>query len=114
METSFILSDDEIFTLMSLAANRTEPGARFAREALPYAGMCDLSGLVEKKLARLVEGKLEIEPVIDMLADAIAQATAAERRDDAWQITSPWIALRCEKYIYKEAHWKITPESISL
>jgi len=111
MEISFILSTDEIYTLMSLFPDHTDDGRRFAAEALSGATPCDLSSLVDKKLAKPVSDKLEVAPVIRMLIDAIARADIAEIHDDVWSITSPWVSLRCEKYPYQEGFWKITPHN---
>ncbi|MCL2151800.1 MAG: hypothetical protein FWH57_02395 [Oscillospiraceae bacterium] len=109
MEISFILSADEIFTLMSLFPDHSEGGRRFAAEALQGASPCDLSELPVKKLAKLVGGELEIEPAVRMAIDAIARADSASMSEDVWDIRSPWVFLRCEKYLYKEGYWKITP-----
>ena len=109
MDISFILSTDEIFTLMSLFPDQTEHGKRFTAEALQGAKICDLSSLAEKKLARLINGNLELAPAVRMVGNAIAQADSASINDDAWDISSPWISLKCEKYPYKEGFWKITP-----
>ena len=109
MDISFILTSDEIFTLMSLLPDRTEGGERFAAEALPDAKQCDLSSLADKKLAKLTNGELELAPVIRMMADAIARADSVEAKGDIWNIDSPWVSLRCEKYLYQDGCWKITP-----
>ena len=109
MDVSFLLSSDEIFTLMSLFPGHTEGGERFAAEALIGARTCDLSSLAEKKLARLINGNLELEPVVRMVGNAIAQAENTSNQEDVWEISSPWVSLRCEKYLYKEGYWKITP-----
>ena len=109
MDVSFILSGDEIFTLMGLFSGHTEVGERFAAGALVGAEICDLSSLVEKKLAKRVGDSLEIEPVVRMVADAMARADSATNKDDKWEIDSPWISLQCEQYPYQANHWKITP-----
>ena len=109
MDISFILSADEIFTLISLMPGQTEAGGRFVKNALPGAAMCDLSGLAEKKLARMVDGEMILTPAVRMVVDAITRADSAEYNDNAWDIRSPWISLRCESYPYLDSHWKITP-----
>ena len=109
MDISFILSTDEVFTLISMIDDKTEAGELFSSEALPGAGYCDLSGLVDKKLARVAGDELELAPVLRMLADAIARASSIERSGEAWSIRSPWVSLRCEEYPYREGHLKITP-----
>ena len=109
MDISFIMSSDEIFTLMSLFPDQTEHGKRFAAEALTGAKPCDLSSLAEKNLAKLINGNLELAPAVRMVGNALAQADSASIHDDAWDISSPWVALRCEMYPYQERHWRITP-----
>ena len=109
MEISFILSADEIFTLISQVPEQTEAGARFAKDALTDASLCDLSGIVEKKLARMAGEELTLTSAASMVVDAIARADSAEYDNEAWNIKSPWISLRCESYPYRGGHWKITP-----
>ena len=109
MDVSFILSSDELYTLISLIPVRTEAGARFAGAALSGARLCDLSGLLEKKLARRVNGELELAAVIRMLSDAISRADSASNHNGVWEIRSPWVSIRCEDYPYQENHFKITP-----
>jgi len=109
MEVSFILSSDEVLTLMSLAPELTEAGQRFKDEALSDAKICDLSGLVDKNLAHRINDELDIDPVIRMISSAISRADKIEPQGDTWHIQSPWAALLCEKYPYHENHWKITP-----
>ena len=112
MDVSFILSLDEVFTLITLSGRQTDSGARFAKEALTGAALCDLSGLVEKKLAGRVGSEIELAPITDMMADALALSDSAELDDSVWTIRSPWVVLRCETYPYKERHFKITPLGI--
>jgi len=109
MDVSFVLSADEIFTLISLMPNRTEVGKEFVKKALPGAELCDLSGLAEKKLARIEGEELGLSPVIQMVIDAISNADHIEKSNDHWEVYSNWINLRCETYPYKEGHWKLTP-----
>ena len=109
MDVSFILATDEIFTLMSLLPGHTEDGKRFTSEALHNAKACDLSGLAAKKLAKATNGKLELAPGIRMIIDGIARADSAVKHGAIWEIRSPWVFLRCEKYPYQEDCWKITP-----
>ena len=109
MEVSFLLSLDELYTLIALTPEVSKAGRRFCDEALSGAEICDLSGLVEKKLAHRMEDELVIEPVLRMVCGAISKADSAEVNGEAWSICSPWVALQCEKYAYHEDHWKITP-----
>jgi len=109
MDVSFILSSDELYTLISLMPVRTEAGARFVKEALSGARLCDLSGLLEKKLARQVGGELELAAVVRMLSDAISRADSALNHDGVWEIITPWVSIRCEDYPYQDSHFKITP-----
>jgi hypothetical protein len=109
MDVSFILSADEIYTLMSYANNPSEAGRKFADAVLSEAKLCDLNGLVEKQLAKHIAGELDLAPVIRMVADALACADRSELHGDVWNIQSSWVSLRCEKYPYKEKHYKITP-----
>jgi len=109
MDISFILSFDELFTLISLIPGRTEAGARFVETALSGALLCDLNGLVEKKLATRAGSELEIALVVRMLSDAISRADSAEVRDGVWEIHSPWVSLRCEAYPYQDKQYLITP-----
>jgi len=109
MEVSFILSNDELYTLLKIAKEKTKAGKRFIDEALHDAKLCDLSGLIEKKLARSTNGDLELEPVLRMVTDAISRATSAELQEEVWNIRSPWVDLLCENYPYHEGHQRITP-----
>ena len=109
MDISFILAIDELYTLMSLIPNHTEAGKRFAEGALPGAEMCDLSGLVDKGLARRAGAELEVAPVIRMVADALARAAEATSDGGVWMIESPWVALRCEAYPYQDGCFRVTP-----
>lgn len=109
MEMSFLLSDDEVFTLMSLAPGRTEAGQSFADGALDGAKLCDLSGLVDKSLARRSGDELELIPVIRMVADALSRADFALRDGEVWEVGSPWLNLLCERYAFRDGYWKITP-----
>ena len=109
MEVSFILSDDELLTLISLVPCRTVAGARFVSDALSGAELCDLGGLVDKRLARRVGEEMELTPVIRMVADALARSDSAENRGGSWLIGSPWVTLRCERYPYQGKRFRITP-----
>jgi len=110
MDISFLLSSDELLTLMSLAHGRSEAGQRFADEALSGAQPCDLSGLVDKKLARIFRGELDIAPVVRMVADSLSLAdTAAPQEDGGWMVRARWASLYCEPYPYQNRYWKITP-----
>jgi len=109
MEVSFILSTDEIFTLISSMETQTEAGKEFVNKALPGARVCDLSGLAEKKLAVIKEDEIELVPVMRMIIDAIANAETVKCQDNYWEICSEWVILRCENYPYKEDHWELSP-----
>jgi len=109
MEVSFILKTDELFTLLSLAPERSNAGQKLYDEAVSGANVCDLSGLIEKKLALLIEDELVIDPVLHMISSALSVADSAELHDDVWDIKSKWIDLHLEKYKYNEDHWRITP-----
>jgi len=108
MDVSFILSQNELYTLLSAEPKRTEAGAVFLETALSGAERCDLSGLVERKLARRVSSGPEPAPVIAMLSCAISQADSAEESGGIWEISSQWLSIRCEAYPYQEEHLKIT------
>jgi hypothetical protein len=109
MDVSFILSSDELYTLISLIPDVTNDGQQFINRALCGADICDLSGLVDKKLAHRIEEEIDIEPVVRMVASAIAKADSIEYDEGVWNIKSSWVALICEKYVYNDNHWKITP-----
>ena len=108
MDISFILSKNELFTLISMMPGRTDAGARFIELALSGAVLCDLNGLKEKKLARIVNDKPEPVSVIRMIADSVSRADSAQLQDGAWKISSPWALLRCEACPYQEGHIRIT------
>ena len=110
MEVSFIISADELFTLMSTVQGWTEAGRQFNAEVLGDAVICDLSELPDKKMARFIDGELELAPVIRMIADAVTRADNITRRGDIWEVASPWVTPKCERYPYREGHWRITPE----
>jgi hypothetical protein len=110
MEVSFIFSKDELHTLISMVPDRSETGLVFMEKTLSGAHICDLSGLVEKKLARQTDGELALEPVIRMIADSLAHAEyIIPSGDGCDEVYSRWAALRCETYIYKKDCFKITP-----
>jgi len=109
MDISFILSLDELFTLISLSGAKSDAGKHFVEEALPGAAFCDTNGLVEKKFAKMTDGELDLVPVLRMVADAIAKANSIVQRGEGWDIRSPWVSLHCERSIYCEGHMKITP-----
>jgi len=109
MEVSFILSDNELYTLATIAQEKTEAGQRFIDEALNNAKLCDLSGLIEKKLARYTGGELELEPVLRMVIGAISGATSAKLHGEVWNIGSSRVDILCEDYPYHEGHRRITP-----
>jgi len=109
VDVSFILSSDELYTLISLAPQLSNAGQQFYTDALSGAIICDLSGLVEKKLAHRIEDEIDVEPVLKMISDAISKADSIETENGVWKIKSPWVALVCERYIYHENHWRITP-----
>jgi len=113
MDVSYILSADELFTMLSLIPDRSEAGYRVCDEVLSGAYICDLSELVEKRMARRIGNELEIEPVIHMLSNAIAKADYAENVDGIWNIRSPWVSLLCERYPYRKNNWKLTPVDTS-
>ena len=109
LEVSFILSDDEVFSLMSLFPDRSVAGQGFMDEALGGAVVCDLSGLVGKGLARVAGGQLELVPVVRMVADALARGDSVSRRGEVWDVRSKWVSLVCERYLFRDGHWKISP-----
>lgn len=109
MDVSFILSSDELYTLIFLTPEVTEAGRRFSDEALSDAIVCDLSGLVEKNLARRVKDELDLEPVLRLVADAVSNADSVEFNGEIWSIRSARLSLLCQRYAYHENHWKITP-----
>jgi len=109
MDISFILSTDEIFTLMSIARMRSAEGEAFITEALADAEICDLSGLVEKKFARYTNGELSIDPIVRMIADSLAMAESIAIREESWFVNAPWVSLIIQVCEYRKDHWKITP-----
>jgi len=109
MDVSFILSSNELYTLISLASDTTKASQQFCEDALSGAEICDLSGLIEKGLAREFGDGLELEPVLRMIAGALSKADRATYHEAAWDIRSQWVNLLCEKYPFNENHWKITP-----
>jgi len=109
MEVSFILSKDELYTLISIMGERTVAGKRFVEQALTDAVLCDLSGLADKALGRTTKDGIELETVTRMIVDAIAKADRAELFGEIWKIDAPWLSLECECCQYREGHWKVTP-----
>ena len=109
MDVSFILSTDELFTLISLMGSQSEAGRVFIEKALTGAQRCDLSILAEKNHARIEGDELELAPVMRMLIDAISNAERAEYNGSFWEIDSGWVSLQCEKYPFMEEHWKLSP-----
>lgn len=109
MDVSFILSANEVFTLMQLIPSHTEAGQLFAKEALAGAEVCDLAGLIERDLARCVRGEINLEPIIRMVADTIALAESAQVHEGVWKISAPWLSLICKPDRYRKGHFMITP-----
>lgn len=109
MDVSFILSDDELFTLLSVSEEKSEAGQIFLEKALDGAKLCDLKGLVEKNLARFIDDELELESVIGMIVEVISKSESAELRDECWYIRSDPVDVLCENYQYNEGHRKVTP-----
>jgi len=109
MDVSFVLSADELFTLISQMNKQTEAGKTFVEKALKNAEICDLSNLEEKNLAGIGGDELILVPVMHMLINAISNATGAEDKDSYWEIDSDWVTLHCERYPYKEEHWILSP-----
>ena len=109
MEVSFILTTDELFTLITEMKGKTEAGKEFEKKALSGAVLCDLAGLAEKKLACIKEDEIELVPVMRMIIDAISNAEKIECHGSYWEVCSAWVTLRCEKYLHNENHWKISP-----
>jgi len=110
MDVSFILSTDELFTLISQMSNQTQAGKAFVDKALAGAQISDLSMLPEKNLARVDGEELTLAPVVQMLIDAISNASRAEYNGKHWEIDSGWVILQCERYPFIEEHWKLTPK----
>lgn len=109
MDVSFILSANEIFTLMQLIPSHTEAGQLFIKEALVGAEACDLAGLIERDLARCVRDEISLEPIIRMVADTIALAESAQVHEGVWKISAPWLSLICKPDRYRKGHFIITP-----
>ena len=109
MEISFILTYDELFTLATAATELSQAGEHFLRDALPDAQKCSLDGLVDKKMAHYVGDKIELSPVIRMIADAIAKADTVVLSNGNWIIQSSWIKLKCEKYPFQDNCFKVVP-----
>lgn len=110
MDVSYIMSVDEIFTLMMLIPEHTAPGEQFISEALTGADNCALDELEGKKMAkRTDDGRIELAPVISMFIETLAKASAVERAESGWIVRSQWITLHCEPYPYKDKHYILTP-----
>lgn len=109
MEISFLLSGDELLTLISVNSEITKAGQHFITNALEGSEICDLLSLADKNLAKSINDELEIEPVVRMIADALAHADSSELKDDSWDIKSELINLKCQKYPYRDGYWKVTP-----
>lgn len=110
MEVSYIISEDELFTLISMTSNHTDAGRLFCAEVLSEAKVCDLDGLVDKNIAvKRANNQVELTPVFNMFIDSLAQADSIQNVGNSWIIQSPWITLRCEAYPFIEKHIKITP-----
>jgi len=109
MEVSFILSKDELLTLIVSMPELSEAGEKFVEKALFDAEINDLSGLFEKNMAKQSGDEIELEPIVQMIVDSIATADSCELNDDTWIINSPWLLLECTKNPYLDNSWKITP-----
>ena len=109
MDVSFILSTDELFTLISQMNNQTQAGKAFAEKALAGAQESDLTILAEKNLARIDGEELILAPVVQMMVDTISNANRTEYNGKHWEINSDWVTLQCEIYPFIERHWKLTP-----
>ena len=116
LEVSFMLSRDELYTLVLLSGEPTEAGKYFISEALAGASPDDLSGLIEKKMAHGHGEKIVVEPVIRMLGASICKAEKIDfinlgnESGGTYVVCSPWIKIRCEPYPRIENCLKLTPE----
>ena len=110
MDVSYILSADELFTLMSLFPDHSEAGKAFVADALRDAKICGLDEPVKKEMAKIYpSGEIELSPIIRMLTDALAHASDVRQTENGWICHSPWITVKCDVYAYKEGHYKLTP-----
>jgi len=109
MDVSFILSTDELYTLISQMNTQTQAGKAFVEKALAGAQSNDLSMLAGKNLAGVDGEELTLAPVLQMLVDAISNAGRAEYNGRYWEIDSDWVTLQCESYPFIDRHWKLTP-----
>ena len=117
-EVSFILSRDELYTLVLLSGEPSEAGRDFVAGVLAGAVQNDLLGLVEKKMAHEQNGKILLEPVVRMLGAAVCKADKVDvaeskgkksKNDGIYTIYSPWLKLRCERYARIADCIKLTP-----
>ena len=105
-----MFSADELFTLVSMIEDHSEPGKQIIDEALHDAEPCELSGLIEKKMAKKSESDIiEVAPIIKMIIEAIAHAESVKRNDIDWEIKSQWVDLKLEAYPFRDEYFRITP-----
>jgi hypothetical protein len=109
MTVSFILSIDEIYTLMSLVPEHTDAGSRLLAEVFAGGKTDGLTELIDKKLAHNINGTLELTPALRMIAFTLARPEELIAKQGFYLVRSAWIKLKLEKYTYKDGHYRITP-----
>lgn len=94
LNVSFLFSRDELYTLVK-KYDLSDAGKAFMDKVLLDAREDDLSGFVQKQLAKAQDGKILLEPVICMIAESIASAIEFWEKDGCYEIKSEWVALKC-------------------
>lgn len=109
IEISFIMSRDELYTLILLNGEPSEWGKNFVETELGGAQKNNLLNLADKRMASFRDGKLFIEPVIRMMGAAICKTYKTEKMDGVYIIYSQWINIRYEIYSQIEGYVRLTP-----
>ncbi len=109
LEIAFIISKNELFTLLQNTSQLSDSGIAFVKQVLNRSQIDDLNGLVEKKLAYIREGEVWIQPVIRMLVAGIARANGFESIDNGWRFDSLGMYIECLNYEHHPDHIKLIP-----
>jgi hypothetical protein len=109
LDVSYILSFDELLTLLTLAKTQTNECRHFADSVLTDAKLIPLNGLITKGLATRIDGKIRIDTVLRMLIDTIATAETIEERKECWHLKGEHINVNIALYPHIARHIKIIP-----
>jgi hypothetical protein len=113
MNTSLILSDNELHGLIVLQGDNTSvPLQSLIQEICPNTCETDdvISALQEKHLARFDGQTLTLEPLLKLVvSEACAAVSFYEPTQDFYALECPNMHLLFSRYEWAENVWRITP-----